>query len=58
MHLACAVGTPLLSLFYSYDSFHLKKWQPKEDLYNCRVLLENITAERILDEISRLRVKD
>lgn len=51
LHLACAVKTPTLALFYINNDFHLQTWAPKSDLYNCILIKENITIENIIQKI-------
>ena len=54
MHLAYAVKTPVVSLFYINDFDHLSKWLPKENLYNCKNLTEEITVKKILSALQEV----
>lgn len=51
MHMACAVNTPLIALFY--DISNLSKWAPKE-FYNHILMTENITAQNIVNNLEKL----
>ena len=56
LHLTCALGIPLIGLFYINDAQHLAKWAPAA-YYPHLLLTENITAEDIQDGLQQLVVK-
>lgn len=56
LHLTCALGIPLVALFYINDAKHLTKWAPAK--YYPHVLLTgNITSENIKGGLQQLVVK-
>lgn len=57
LHLTCALGVPLVALFYINDRKHLEKWAPAK--YYPHVLLTgNIVAGDILNSLQTLLVSE
>lgn len=56
LHLTCALGIPLVALFYINNSEHLRKWAPR-NYYPHILLTGSITAEDIRASLQRLVVK-
>ena len=52
MHMACAVGTPVVSVFYIKSA--VKQWQPDTKLYKSFVIDDDQTAENIYNGLCRL----
>lgn len=52
MHMACAVGVPVLGIFLKHDM--VEKWAPKKELYKSDVIFEYITAENIVNKFNNL----
>lgn len=48
MHLACAVDTPVISIFYKQDM--IEKWAPRDFLYKSIVISDNYSAENIYEK--------
>lgn len=48
MHLACAVGTPVVSVFYKQDM--IEKWAPRDFLYKSIVISDNYSAKNIYEK--------
>lgn len=56
LHLTCALGVPLVALYYINDPNHLAKWAPAK--YYPHVLLTgDIAAEEITDSLEKLVLK-
>ena len=49
MHLGCAVGVPVVALFYSKEM--IIHWAPVPELYKSVVISENITAQYIREKL-------
>jgi ADP-heptose:LPS heptosyltransferase len=56
LHLTCAVGVPLVALFYINDNAHLAKWAPA-DYYPHVLLTGDITVEQIRTSLLTLLAK-
>lgn len=56
LHLTCAVGVPLVALFYINDNTHLAKWAPA-DYYPHVLLTGDITVEQIRTSLLTLLAK-
>jgi ADP-heptose:LPS heptosyltransferase len=54
MHLICAVGTPLLALFYVYNERHLASWAPKKNYSHRLMAGSNLSVEDMLDAVRSL----
>jgi len=52
MHLACAVATPVVDVFYKKES--ITQWAPDGELYKSAVISENQTAENICNTALKL----
>ena len=55
MHLACAVDTSFVSVFYEKDTV---EYQPNEELYNCINITQNQTAENIVNAFRKLNKEE
>lgn len=53
LHLTCALGVPLVALFYISERHHLKKWAPAK-YYHHDLLTGDITAKDIEKSLQRL----
>ena len=53
LHLTCALGVPLIALFYIHDRHHLEKWAPAE-YYRHILLTGNITALDIKNSLQQV----
>ena len=52
MHLACAVGTPVASVFYCPEM--IKKWAPRDFMYHSVVISDDFSAENIYQKAINL----
>ena len=55
MHLACAVETSFVSVFYEKDTV---EYQPNEKMYNCINITQNRTADNIADAFKKLNKEE
>lgn len=53
LHLSCAVGTPVVALFYINNQHHLKKWAPSSDYVHV-LLSDNISVNTIINAVQYL----
>lgn len=55
MHLACAVGTSFVSVFYENDTV---EYQPNEKMYNCINITQNQTTDSIVGAFKKLNKEE
>ena len=52
MHMACALGVPVVALFYK--QLNIDKWAPRNNLYRCEVISEDFSIENIINKVNNI----